>query len=294
MTNRTCALIITYNRIDLLKECIAAIKKQYIIPNEIVVVNNASTDATQHWLDQQSDLTVLTLTTNEGPAKAFAFGFNYGIKAGFEWIWCMDDDTIPTPGALSALLDFYHKLSEQDQRNIGFLVSEVLWTDNSIYVGNLPWFKKQNESNQILAATFVSSFYKVSSIRTIALPRKEFFQWYVDVEYTWRISERFDCYYVPDSKVIHKTVENVKVKWKNVNNQSFEKYAGGLTNYIYLIKNNVFTFSFYQRFRGFTASILRAYWYTLSNTNNKVKNLGILYYKIKSGLKMRVTDDFSN
>jgi rhamnopyranosyl-N-acetylglucosaminyl-diphospho-decaprenol beta-1,3/1,4-galactofuranosyltransferase len=46
------AVIVTYNRFELLKECIAAVKVQTYKPSSILVVNNNSTDGTE-----QRDLT---------------------------------------------------------------------------------------------------------------------------------------------------------------------------------------------------------------------------------------------
>ena len=53
------AVIVTYNRLELLKECIAAVKAQTYKPSFILVVNNDSTDGTTEWLNQQSDLIVI-------------------------------------------------------------------------------------------------------------------------------------------------------------------------------------------------------------------------------------------
>ena len=45
------SVIVTYNRINLLKECITAILSSTVVP-DILVVNNASTDGTKEYLDE--------------------------------------------------------------------------------------------------------------------------------------------------------------------------------------------------------------------------------------------------
>ena len=47
MGKKADCLIVTYNRLDLLKECIQAVLCQKIIPNNIIVVNNNSTYSTR-------------------------------------------------------------------------------------------------------------------------------------------------------------------------------------------------------------------------------------------------------
>lgn len=43
------AVVVTYNRIDSLKRSIKALRKQSHTPNEIIVINNSSTDGSLDW-----------------------------------------------------------------------------------------------------------------------------------------------------------------------------------------------------------------------------------------------------
>ena len=52
-------VVVTYNRLKDLKNCIAAIKKQTYCKYDIIVVNNGSTDGTKEYLDLQNDIKVL-------------------------------------------------------------------------------------------------------------------------------------------------------------------------------------------------------------------------------------------
>jgi rhamnopyranosyl-N-acetylglucosaminyl-diphospho-decaprenol beta-1,3/1,4-galactofuranosyltransferase len=47
------AVIVTFNRLSLLKKCISAVTQQSRKPDEIIVINNGSTDGTESWLSQQ-------------------------------------------------------------------------------------------------------------------------------------------------------------------------------------------------------------------------------------------------
>ena len=52
------AVVVTYNRRELLKRNIACLRLNTPV-SSIVVVNNGSTDGTGAWLDEQEDLTVI-------------------------------------------------------------------------------------------------------------------------------------------------------------------------------------------------------------------------------------------
>jgi len=54
---KIAAVVVTYNRLELLKQCIDSIKNQTRKPDEIIVVNNSSTDGTLEWLNPNKDLT---------------------------------------------------------------------------------------------------------------------------------------------------------------------------------------------------------------------------------------------
>jgi len=91
------ALIVTYNRLDKLKLCITASLEAGF--NHIVVVNNASTDATEDWLaslNLEPVLHIVTLTKNTGGAGGFRGGAQYikdNIKS--DWVVLFDDDAYP-------------------------------------------------------------------------------------------------------------------------------------------------------------------------------------------------------
>jgi GT2 family glycosyltransferase len=105
MPETIIAVVVTYNRLDYLKETISALLSQTRPLHEIVVVNNSSTDGTLEWLNSQENITAIT-QGNIGGAGGFATGFDYAIKQGFDWIFCMDDDVVPMIDCLEHLVNF--------------------------------------------------------------------------------------------------------------------------------------------------------------------------------------------
>ncbi|MBS1536888.1 MAG: glycosyltransferase family 2 protein [Bacteroidetes bacterium] len=103
MSVSIAAIIVTYNRLELLKETLSSIQSQSLPLTEIVVINNSSTDGTLEWLNTQKNITVIT-QRNVGGAGGFATGIDYAYSHGHDWIWCMDDDVVPMHDCLENLI----------------------------------------------------------------------------------------------------------------------------------------------------------------------------------------------
>lgn len=202
----------------MLKECIASLQEQEY-PCDILIVNNASTDATEAYaLElQQKDSRVKYYNTgaNLGGAGGFNYGMRQAVEAGYEFVWVMDDDCIPRPKALEELLVADKRLAGK----YGWLSSVVLWRDGHECKMNRQKIEKcfssfieymQYGIVQAEQATFVSLFLRSKTIIEAGLPIKEFFIWGDDIEYTRRIAVREGrpCFIVGRSIVIHKMQSN--------------------------------------------------------------------------------------
>lgn len=109
MKERITAVVVTYNRKELLARCLARLRAQRTPAYEIVVVNNASSDGTNAMLDDAnaafgSELHVCTLSENLGGAGGFAKGMRIAVDRGADWVWMMDDDAEPHLDALQELM----------------------------------------------------------------------------------------------------------------------------------------------------------------------------------------------
>lgn len=111
VNKNVAAVVVTYNRCELLLECINAICKQTTKPDLVIVVDNASTDGTESKLVQQFDFSdknieYVRLEKNTGGAGGFSYGMRHAFEKGYKWLWLMDDDVEPLPNALEKLLGF--------------------------------------------------------------------------------------------------------------------------------------------------------------------------------------------
>ena len=194
---KVIAVVVTYNRKELVIECIRGILSQTIIPDEIIVVDNNSTDGTEEYLienDLLDHIRFLRLERNEGCSG----GVYYGIKEAYarkaEWVWVMDDDTKPTQSALEKLINTVDSFGD----DLSYVCSKVIWKDGSTHKVNVPTIKKYNDIKEkyyfdfwpyllVDSCSFVSVLISSKSIVRYGLPIKEFFIWQDDIEYSKRL-----------------------------------------------------------------------------------------------------------
>ena len=89
------AVVVTYNRKELLKKVILSLKEIPMLTS-VIVVNNGSTDGTEQWLAEQTGIETIT-QANVGGSGGFYTGIKHAYEQGADWIWCMDDDVFPEP-----------------------------------------------------------------------------------------------------------------------------------------------------------------------------------------------------
>jgi rhamnopyranosyl-N-acetylglucosaminyl-diphospho-decaprenol beta-1,3/1,4-galactofuranosyltransferase len=208
------AMVVTYNRRELLAACLQAIKAQTRRPDRVLVVDNASTDGTTDMVRREhSDVELIELPENLGSSGGFNRGLAAAHDRGATWAWIMDDDTIPTSTALERLLDAPSPPVHLPKPLL--LVSRVIWSDGSLHPMNQPVLKREPELFveasahgllPIRTATFPSLLVHREAIDRFGLPKSHYFIWGDDWEYTSRILRHEPLgYLVPDSIVEHRT-----------------------------------------------------------------------------------------
>lgn len=91
-------VVLSYNDEWLMKKCIKSLKDECLDQDEIIVVDNASTDGIAKWLRQQTGIRLIENGDNVG----FPVGCNIGVIASNEDndILLINNDAVLTPGAL--------------------------------------------------------------------------------------------------------------------------------------------------------------------------------------------------
>lgn len=278
--NKVVAIVVTYNRKELLKKCVEKLKNQ--TKNlDILVIDNASTDGTEDLFTNYDEFVKYFNTgSNLGGAGGFSFGIKKAVELGYEYLWILDDDTMPTSKALEA---FFNK-DEELNGKYGFLTSKVLWKDDSICNMNIQkitkWkqLKNFNSNQSVQYASFVSLFIKASTVKRVGLPYKEFFIWADDWEYTRRISKTEKCYFVPQSVVHHWCNTNVGANIITAEPDRMDRFKYMYRNDVVMYRQDGFEGSLYLFIRNMLHR-LRIF----KDGKNIRKKMELIYIATKEG-----------
>lgn len=240
------ATIVTYNRKELLEECIQAILSQTQEVYKVIIVDNKSTDGTIDMLDTKYNnnekIEIVKLAKNIGGAGGFYSGIKEAQKYNPDWVWIMDDDTIPTSSCLEELCNASSKIKGK----ISFLASSVYGIQKEFM--NVPtinlakdlngyhnWYEYLDEGMvKIETATFVSLLINEDAIKKVGFPVKDYFIWGDDTEYTLRLNKYYgNAYMVGKSIAIHKRKISKSLKLREEDNLNRIKF------YYYMIRNNL-------------------------------------------------------
>ncbi|OGV06662.1 MAG: hypothetical protein A2499_02975 [Stygiobacter sp. RIFOXYC12_FULL_38_8] len=237
--SKICAVVVTYNRIELLKLCIESLKKQTRSLDEILIINNSSTDGTEEWLEKQKDLIFIT-QENTGGAGGFHTGIKTAYEKGFDWIWCMDDDSMPFPATLYTLL----KYSKKKYAAVCPLVIDLknnMIADQRGYLnkGFIKLYSLQSAINindilykaeiDIDLTSFVGPLINTAAVKSIGLPKNEYFIHNDDMEYSLRLRQFGNIMLIPSAKIIHKAegdseIISIHFMGKTLYRKSFQQY----------------------------------------------------------------------
>lgn len=195
MTPSVASVTTAYNAAQFLSRQMEALVRQTRPPQEIVVVDNGSTDGTAKLLaERYPQVTVLRLQANAGAAGAWAAGLDYAaLKKGHDWVWAFDDDSVPEPSALERLVNAIEDAEANGdtgmvagmpvQPETGICYPPLLWQDG--FVKPSPELLQQPLWFADLA--FASgSMVRKEMVERIGLPRADFFMDFFDFEYCLR------------------------------------------------------------------------------------------------------------
>ena len=284
MDKSVIAVVVTYNRKELLKESINALIHQNYQNCRILVIDNNSTDGTREYIDELVD-DKKVIYVNTGSNLGGAGGFNYGIRKaaeiGADFVWVMDDDCIVHKHTLDNFIIADKKINKE----YGFLSSKVLWIDGAVCTMNVQ--RKTLTKNvedfktsivPVTMASFVTLFIPMERVHEFGLPIKDFFIWTDDWEYTRRLSRYYPCYLVNKSVVTHKSANNIGASIETDTDDRLDRYNYLYRNDMYLYRREGIKGIGYEIPR-LTAHIIRV---LKSDCNKKMTRIKII---IKATLK---------
>ena len=219
---RVVAVVVTWNRKELLVECLEALAAQTTPVAEVVLVDNASTDGTREHvgasgLEDRLSIRWLRVERNGGGAEGFHYGVREALRDGgdSDWLWLMDDDCAPDPDALAQLL----AAPAAARPETTLLAPAVLSADRRLLPLNrgrvrAAWFlaplvaltteEHEGPDTEIDFCTFVGPLIRTEAARAAGLPMREMFIRNDDVEYCLRLAGPGRMWLVTRSLIVHK------------------------------------------------------------------------------------------
>jgi rhamnopyranosyl-N-acetylglucosaminyl-diphospho-decaprenol beta-1,3/1,4-galactofuranosyltransferase len=285
------AIVVTHNRRELLAEALSALQAQTRAPDRVVVVDNASEDGSRTLVRERfPEVELLELPRNVGGAGGFAAGIAQALKADPGLLWLLDDDTVPEPTALAALLDARTSGTAGDGPPT-LVASRVVWTNGREHPMNTPRPKPRVPAAElriaraagcvpVRSASFVSVLVDAAAVRERGLPIADYFLWNDDFEFTTRLLRDRRGLLCPGSVAVHKT----------------RGFGGTETDpgdrFFYEVRNKIWLFT---RSRGlapaeralYAGSTLRRWFRTFAASSDRAVLRRAMFRGVKEGMRGR-------
>jgi rhamnosyltransferase len=184
----------TYNDDDVIDRSLSALINQTYPLEEILIVDNASTDKTLSRVFPKQ-VTLVRHATNLGTSGSVITGFKYALQKGFEWIWVFDADSAPHGDALERLVRLYQSFSLGLQAQTRVLSSlPVDSTSRRPYhagvftpmgIRQAP-FQFEKDYYEFEETMWTGCLFKLDSVRKIGLPSADYVLDWGECEYSYR------------------------------------------------------------------------------------------------------------
>ena len=263
---RVSALIVTYNSAEVIGACLDALFLQEYQPLEIIIVDNASTDATRQLLESyEPRCQVLANTTNVG----FCAGQNQAMRAASgDWLLCLNPDVILQTDFVNQLL-LASALDVRAGTMCGKLLrwnrgaerqkSNILDSTGMYFRRNLRHLDRGAEEEDqgqyshveyVFGATGAAALYRRAMVEDVSIQGEffdeSFFAYREDADLAWRAQLMgWKCIYAPAAIAWHArrvTPERreslpLEINWHSIKNRflmRIKNASGGLYARLFL------------------------------------------------------------
>ena len=200
LNNSVASVTVAYNASKIVRRHLDSLLNQSRPLQEIVIVDNASTDDTSAIVKEHyPSVTVLTMPENLGMAGGWAAGLSYAaVNRRHNWVWTFDDDSVPPAGGLEALLCGIREFTGSSVK-IGMLAPLPIHRKTGTYYPPLLWRNGYvRPERNLMHRPFWCADLVIASgclvrrqlVEEIGLPRSDYFMDFFDFEYCLRARSR--------------------------------------------------------------------------------------------------------
>ncbi len=209
---RVIAVVVTFNRRELVLRCLDALLGATVCPDHVIVVDNASADGTVTAIRSahpSTKVTVIQAEDNLGPAEGFERGMVTAAQQASDWIMVLNDDCFVKRDTLQRLL----AVAAHAQGRVA-IISPVghggvvgnLWRHRTVPV-RLSHLAGGNTPVDVDLVAFSSVIVRADVVRRFGGPRADYFIMWWEWEYCIRLRRQsYRIVVVPDVEVEHLTL----------------------------------------------------------------------------------------
>jgi rhamnopyranosyl-N-acetylglucosaminyl-diphospho-decaprenol beta-1,3/1,4-galactofuranosyltransferase len=214
--------ILTFNNRSMLSDLLRDVEKQTLQPDKVFVVDNASSDGTVDLIKTSFPLVIYErFEENTGSSG----GYHRLLKVASQesdFVWTLDDDVRLEPDALENIVRGFDELGKNHRLGAVRSVGTYHTSAQPSRLKIIPWR---------------GSLFPAKIIKEIGLPRKDYFLYGDDFEYSLRLKKNgYVCYWVPSS-ICSEVRSSNKVQFR-IFNRIFAFYATPYRHY-YGFRNEV-------------------------------------------------------
>lgn len=209
-------IIVNWNAGDLLARCASSLVAQTVLPHEIIVVDNASTDGSvKRIVDKFPSVRVIESKRNLGFAAANNLAVQ-GASSGSEWIAFLNPDAFPEPGWLGALLSaatdlpeysiFGSRLMDANSPAVVDGIGDIYHASGLVWRAGHGALLGSHESvaREIFSPCAAAAMFRKDAFLAAGGFDENFFCYVEDVDLGFRMRLLgHGCWYVPDAVVLH-------------------------------------------------------------------------------------------
>jgi GT2 family glycosyltransferase len=269
---KVCAVTVTYeNRWDLLKQVVQRLLS-FDNTSHVIIVNNASPYSVKNKVNEQladERIIVIDCAQNLGSTGGYKTGIAHAHTLDIDFVWLLDDDNLPSEGALDALLTNWEELDTANNKTALFSLRTDRIHHIHIAKGASPYryylipdnflnftflrpykkflkladkFKKYQKFKKRVEIPFASYggfFLHKEMIDQIGYPDEKFYLYFDDAEYTYRVTQNGGKVWLIAGSVITDIDHSYQVAYKRKFLHSIHLDLWNFRTF-YLIRNGVY------------------------------------------------------
>lgn len=275
MTKNICAVIITYNIDNKIRDVVNSIQDQV---DKIVIVDNGSSKETINILKSinGSNIELILNKHNIGIAKAINYGVKYAQRCNYKWVLTLDHDSICEENYIKNMFNTYNQVT--DKKNIGILAPKVFEINKQEYIS----CTKDLDKPYVKVKDCIQSgaIFNIECFEKVGYFNEDLFVYHVDYDYCERILKN-DYTIIQCNNCILNHEEGYKVPKKFFGKKLYYNNYSAAAIY-YITRNTIYMSKVYSI--KYLKRIIKDFVFIIMYDQNRYEIIKYWYKGLKDGI----------